>query len=384
LTAIVVELRGDRPAGASQFLRNEWHTHNKNNKSILRRRSAPLPSAFRLVAPLAAAMSIEPIEGGPVMRDQRPAKLVDIAVNGIASMRLRLPAAAEAVAYQPAATHRAALIGSSPEATTVLAMVSRFFADRGIFAEESPHFADPNTGRLFLRVSFDMPPSGLERLRRDFAPLAARLRMEWTIREAAARQRALIMVSRSNHCASDLLDRWEAGLLPLDIRAIVSNHPDAAPLAEAHDLPFHHLPVTAANRERQEASVAALIDDLSIDLVVLARYMRILPPHLCERLRGRCINIHHSFLPSFKGAKAYHQAHARGVKFIGATAHYVSADLDEGPIIEQVVERVDHSQTPEDFVGIGRDLERTALSRAVQWHAEGRVLLNGDRTVIFP
>jgi formyltetrahydrofolate deformylase len=307
----------------------------------------------------------------------------DHGVNGVALPQLRVPEAAKAVAHQPAATNLAALIGSCADATGVLAVVSRFFAEHGICANEAPHFADPETGRFFLRLAFDMPQGALERLRRNFAPVAAGLRMEWTIRDAAARQRTLIMLSRGDHCASELLHRWQAGLLPVDIRAVVSNHPEAATLAHAHGVPFYHLPVTAETQRQQEAQLETLIDDLSINLVVLARYMRILPPHLCKRLHGRCINIHHSFLPSFKGAKAYHQAHARGVKFIGATAHYVSADLDEGPIIEQVVERVDHSQTPDDFVRVGRDLERTALSRAVQWHAEGRVMLNSERTVIF-
>jgi formyltetrahydrofolate deformylase len=318
------------------------------------------------------------------MGDHGPAQRLDSGADAVALTQLRVPDGADRrTRPAAAAANRAVLIGSCADATDVLAVMSRFFAEHGIFSGEASHFVDPETGRFFLRVGLDVAPAALEQLRQDFAPIASRLRMDWTIRDAAARTRTLIMVSRAQHCASELLYRSQAGQLPADVRAIVSNHEDAATLAHAHGVPFYHLPVTPQTKDRQEAQLEALIHDLSIDLVVLARYMRILPPRLCARLRGRCINIHHSFLPGFKGAKAYHQAHARGVKFIGATAHYVSAELDEGPIIEQVVERVDHSQTPDDFVRIGRDLERTAFVRAVQWHAEGRVVLNGERTVVF-
>jgi formyltetrahydrofolate deformylase len=207
--------------------------------------------------------------------------------------------------------------------------------------------------------------------------------MEWRIDDAAKRDRVLIMVSRFDHCLNDLLYRYRTGALAIDIPAIVSNHSDLASLAEWHRIPFHHLPVTAATKAAQEDKLMQLVDELGADLVVLARYMQVLSPDLCGRLRGRCINIHHSFLPSFKGAKPYHQAHARGVKLIGATAHYVTTDLDEGPIIEQAVERVDHTRTPEDLVAIGRDIESLVLAHAVRWHVERRVLLNGSKTVVF-
>jgi formyltetrahydrofolate deformylase len=213
----------------------------------------------------------------------------DCGLNGVALAQQRAPAAAKAVDRQPAPTNRAALIGAN--ATDVLAVVTRFFAEHGICAGEAPHFADPETGRFFLRLAFDMPPGALERLRHIFAPVAAGLRMEWTICDAAARQRTLIMLSRGDHCASELLQRCQAGLLAVDVRAVVSNHQNAAALAHAHGVPFYHLPVTADTQRQQEAQLEALIDDLSIDLVVLARYMRILPPHLCKRLHGRCINI---------------------------------------------------------------------------------------------
>jgi formyltetrahydrofolate deformylase len=207
--------------------------------------------------------------------------------------------------------------------------------------------------------------------------------MVWGLHDGQRRERVLILVSNLNHCLNDLLYRYRTGDLQIDIPAIVSNHPTLEPLARWHGIPFHHLPVLAGNKAEQEAAILALVDDLDIDLVVLARYMQILSPQTCDRLRGRCINIHHSFLPGFKGPRPYRQAHAQGVKLIGATAHYVVAELDSGPIIEQAVERVDHSFSPEHMARVGRDLENIVLARAVHWHVEHRVLINEGKTVVF-
>ena len=279
---------------------------------------------------------------------------------------------------------RAILTISCPDKTGIVAAVSGFLAGQGLFITESSHFGDSLTGRFFMRTVFDASTvRSLDALRAEFAAVAARFGMEWRIDDAAKRDRVLIMVSRFDHCLNDLLYRYRTDALAIDIPAIVSNHSDLASLAEWHRIPFHHLPVTAATKATQEDRLMQLVDDLGVDLVVLARYMQVLSPDLCGRLRGRCINIHHSFLPSFKGAKPYHQAHARGVKLIGATAHYVTTDLDEGPIIEQAVERVDHTRTPEDLVAIGRDIESLVLAHAVRWHVERRVLLNGSKTVVF-
>jgi len=207
--------------------------------------------------------------------------------------------------------------------------------------------------------------------------------MTWTLHDARRKQRVLILVSRAGHCLNDLLYRYRAGILQMDIPAIVSNHRDFYQLAAWHNVPFHCWPVSAATKERAEAQLLQLIDEEKIDLVVLARYMQILSPSVCDRLRGRIINIHHSFLPSFKGAKPYHQAHARGVKLIGATAHYVTSDLDEGPIIDQEVERVDHAMSADDLAEVGHDCENVCLARAVRLHIEHRVMINGNRTVVF-
>lgn len=279
---------------------------------------------------------------------------------------------------------QAILTASCPDTTGIVAAVAGFLAGQGLFITESAHFGDAISGRFFMRTVFDhSSPASLERLRREFAPVAARFGMEWRMDDTAKRDRLLILVSRFDHCLNDLLYRYRTGALPVDIPAIVSNHPDLAPLADWHHVPFHHLPVTPDTKRAQEEKLLRLMEDLSVDLVVLARYMQVLSPELCAALRGRCINIHHSFLPSFKGARPYHQAHARGVKLIGATAHYVTTDLDEGPIIEQSVERVDHTHTPDALVAIGRDIESVVLARAVRWHVERRVLLNGSKTVVF-
>jgi len=239
-------------------------------------------------------------------------------------------------------------------------------------------------GRFFMRISFSAQ-NGMSReeAQRMLAPVIERYRMTAALHPIAERMRVLILVSKFGHCLNDLLYRHRVGALPIEIPAIVSNHRDFYQLAASHDIPFHHLPVTAETKDKQEHRLAELIEDECIDLVVLARYMQVLSEELCQSLAGRAINIHHSFLPSFKGAKPYHQAHARGVKLIGATAHYVTPVLDEGPIIEQEVARVDHAMSTQDLVNMGRDVECLVLSRAVKWHVEHRILLNGNRTVVF-
>jgi formyltetrahydrofolate deformylase len=263
--------------------------------------------------------------------------------------------------------------------------VSTFLVDHGGDIRQSQQFDDRLSGRFFMRVQFVVrePGQSAERLRSDFYVVGQQWQMDWQITPASTPVRTLIMVSKFDHCLHDLLLRHRVGALNIDVPAIVSNHPDLAPLAATYGVPFHHIPVTSATKQDAEAQVLDLVEELQIDLVVLARYMQILSDDLCKRLEGWAINIHHSFLPGFKGAKPYHQAHDRGVKLIGATAHYVTADLDEGPIIEQDVARVDHALTPEEFVTVGRDVEAQVLARAVKWHSERRVLLNGDRTVVF-
>jgi formyltetrahydrofolate deformylase len=268
--------------------------------------------------------------------------------------------------------------------------VSGFLADRGWTITQSQQFDDPQTEALFMRLQFSaakgatMPPGlDAEWLRTEFAPVADRFAMTWRLGDTADRQRILLMVSRFGHCLNDLLFRWSIGALPVHVAAVVSNHPDFARLADSYGIPFHHVPVTAATKPEAEERLLSIIEDSRTDLVVLARYMQVLSADLCKELEGRAINIHHSMLPSFKGARPYTQAHARGVKLIGATAHYVTPDLDEGPIIEQEVARVDHSMSADEVAALGRDVECQALARAVRWHAENRVLLNGRRTIVF-
>ena len=250
---------------------------------------------------------------------------------------------------------------------------------------ESQQFDDRLSGRFFLRVHFEVldPALTIDALRHGFRDVAIRHGMNWQLWDADAPYRTLIMVSRFGHCLNDLLFRWQSGGLQVEIPAIVSNHPDLEPLAAAYGVEFHHIPVTPDTKAQAEDQLRAIIAENNVELTVLARYMQIISDELCAELTGKAINIHHSFLPSFKGAKPYHQAHARGVKLIGATAHYVTAALDEGPIIEQEVIRVDHARTPEQFVQMGRDVEGRTLAQAVQWHAEHRVLLDGNRTVVF-
>ena len=272
---------------------------------------------------------------------------------------------------------------SCPDRPGIVHAVSGFLLEHGGNIEEAAQFNDAGNGLFFMRVQFSCAPDGPDALRKGLTELAERFGMRWQLHEASQPMRTVIFVSREGHCLNDLLFRWKSGLLPLDIRAIVSNHRDFYQLAASYNVQFHHIAVGKANKAQAEARQLEIIEGEGAELVVLARYMQILSDELCQRLAGRAINIHHSFLPSFKGAKPYWQAHARGVKLIGATAHSVTADLDEGPIIEQDVARVDHSKTVEDLTAIGRDTESQVLARAVKWHSEHRVLLSGQRTVVF-
>jgi formyltetrahydrofolate deformylase len=266
----------------------------------------------------------------------------------------------------------------------IVAAVASFLLDHRCNIVESAQFGDPATTQFFMRVSFDSSgATTTEELNAAFARVADRFSLQWDIYDVTVKPRVLIMVSKFGHCLNDLLYRHRIGALPIEIPAIVSNHRDFYKLAAQSDVPFHYLPVNSENKDKQEERLLDIVRQDRCDLVVLARYMQILSPSVCAELPGRAINIHHSFLPSFQGAKPYKQAHDRGVKLIGATAHYVTPDLDEGPIIEQDVARVDHSMSIEACAGVGRDVECAVLARAVQWHVEHRILLNGDRTVIF-
>ncbi|MET9485203.1 formyltetrahydrofolate deformylase [Streptomyces sp. NPDC006638] len=285
----------------------------------------------------------------------------------------------------PSRTQQYVLTLSCPDKQGIVHAVSSYLFITGCNIEDSQQFGDHDTGLFFMRVHFsaETPVTTLEKLRASFAAVGDAFRMDWEIHNADQRMRIVLLVSKFGHCLNDLLFRSRTGALPVDIAAVVSNHTDFAELVASYDIPFHHIPVTADTKARAEAELLELVRAEEVELVVLARYMQVISDDLCKQLNGRIINIHHSFLPSFKGAKPYHQAHARGVKLIGATAHYVTAELDEGPIIEQEVERVGHGVTPEQLVAIGRDVECQALARAVKWHAEHRILLNGHRTVVF-
>ncbi len=272
---------------------------------------------------------------------------------------------------------------SCPDRTGIVHAVSGFLLERGGNIEEAAQYNDRSTGLFFMRVRFACSGHAEAALREQLADFADGFGMSLKLHAAAEPMKTVILVSKEGHCLNDLLFRWKSGLLAIDVRAIVSNHRDFYQLAASYNVPFHHLPVTAATKAQAEAKQLEIIESEGAELVVLARYMQILSNDLCRQLAGRAINIHHSFLPSFKGAKPYYQAHDRGVKLIGATAHYVTADLDEGPIIEQDVERADHTDTVEDLTARGRDTESQVLARAVKWHSEHRVLLNGHRTVVF-
>ncbi|CAM3917680.1 formyltetrahydrofolate deformylase [Bordetella tumulicola] len=273
---------------------------------------------------------------------------------------------------------------SCPDRTGIVYRVSGLLFKLGCNILDSQQFGDDESGRFFLRVHFDLPSAvEVDSLREQFTEVAEGLGMEWQIHDARRKSRLLIMVSKQGHCLNDLLFRVQSGQLHAEIAAIVSNHNDYAGLAASYGIPFHHLPVTPDTKAQQEKQILSLVESEQIDLVVLARYMQILSQDMCEALNGRAINIHHSFLPSFKGARPYHQAHARGVKIIGATAHYVTSALDEGPIIEQDIERVDHTMTAQDLTQVGSDVESLVLARAVRSHVEHRIVLNRNKTVVF-
>ncbi|MES2189698.1 MAG: formyltetrahydrofolate deformylase [Pseudomonadota bacterium] len=279
--------------------------------------------------------------------------------------------------------HAYILTLSCPDRLGIVHAVSGFLLDNGGNIEEAAQYNDPDTGLFFMRVQFACDKLTFEELKASLETFAVPFKMDWKLHSTQSAMRTVIMVSRDGHCLNDLMFRAKSGLLPVDVCAIISNHRDFYQLAASYNVPFHHIPVTADTKAQAEAKQLEIIESEGAELVVLARYMQVLSNDLCKKLAGRAINIHHSMLPSFKGAKPYYQAHERGVKVIGATAHYVTADLDEGPIIEQDVTRVDHKDTVEHLTARGKDTESRVLARAVKWHSEHRVLLNGHKTVIF-
>lgn len=273
-----------------------------------------------------------------------------------------------------------------PDTTGISANVFNFLHKNDGFIISTHNYGDPSTGRFFMRVIFTAVSEKmgkLEYIRQKFIPLAEKYSMEWEINDYNNKPKTIIAVSKYGHCLIDLLHKTKAGQMPIDIVAIVSNHLDMKELTEWYGVKYHYLPTTQDTKQEQEEKILTIIKELDADLLVLARYMQVLSPRMCETLAGKCINIHHSFLPGFKGAKPYSQAYDRGVKIVGATAHYVTSNLDEGPIIEQAVERVDHTYSVEDIGATVKDLETVTLSRAVKWHAERRILLNGNKTVVF-
>lgn len=271
-----------------------------------------------------------------------------------------------------------------PDRPGIVHAVSGALLQHGGNIVENAQFGDLDTGLFCMRTEFDVPESSVDGLLASIADALGDERAVVSVRPADSRPKVLIMVSKYDHCLADLLYRWRDGDLKIDIPLIVSNHADCARLAEWYEIPYVHMPITKDNKAEQEAGLLGLVNEHDVDLIVLARYMQVLSDNVCERMSGRVINIHHSFLPGFKGARPYHQAHARGVKLVGATAHFVTADLDEGPIIEQDVARVDHAHTAEQLTSLGRDTERTVLSRAVKYWSENRVILIGHKTVVFP
>ncbi len=282
-------------------------------------------------------------------------------------------------------SHRYTLSLSCPDRVGVVAAVSGFLASHQGWITEANHHADAEAQRFFMRqeILADSLPFDLATLRARFAPIAAEFRMDWRISDSARKKRVVLLVSKQEHCLYDLLARWQSGDLDIDIPCVISNHDTFRSLVEWHGIPFHHVPVSADNKTAAYAEVARVFDAAEGDVMVLARYMQILSPELCARYPGQILHIHHSFLPSFVGAKPYHQAYTRGVKLIGATCHYVTHELDQGPIIEQDVIRVDHSDAPEDLVRYGKDIEKAVLARGLRYHLEDRVLVHGNKTVVF-
>ncbi len=267
----------------------------------------------------------------------------------------------------------------------IVAAISGFLTDHGCNITDSAQFDDPETGKFFMRVSFVSEEGAtLDALQADFTPVASPFGMDYAFHDEAVKMKVVIMVSRFGHCLNDLLYRWRIGALPIDIVAVISNHTEYQKVVENHDLPFHHIPVTKENKPVAEGQIMDVVRDTGAELIVLARYMQILSDEMCQKMSGRIINIHHSFLPSFKGANPYKQAFQRGVKLIGATAHYVTADLDEGPIIEQDIVRITHAQSAADYVSLGRDVEAQVFARAIHAHIHHRVFQNGNKTIVFP
>ena len=282
----------------------------------------------------------------------------------------------------PGADH--VLLISSEDRKGIVAAVANSIVSQDCNIVESAQYGDPVTGRFFMRVAVSGPADmTVDKFSEAFTPVATAFRLDWRIHDLRKKLRAMIMVSQGGHCLNDLLYRTSTNRLPIDVTSIVSNHTTWQRRAEHESVPFHHLPITPENKLEQEAKLLAMVEDQQVDLIILARYMQVLSDQLCRKLDGRVINIHHSFLPGFKGAKPYHRAYDRGVKMVGATAHYVTADLDEGPIITQDVSIVDHADTVEDLIAQGQDTESRVLARAVKLHSEHRVLLNGNRTIVF-
>ncbi|SDK06686.1 formyltetrahydrofolate deformylase [Aliiruegeria lutimaris] len=280
---------------------------------------------------------------------------------------------------------RFALTVKCPSARGIVAEVSTFLAENGCNILDAHQFDDMQTENFFMRVAFDSEKGAtMEELQAAFLPVVERFGMEHAFHDASEKMKVIIMVSRFGHCLNDLLYRWRIGALPIDIVGVISNHMDYQKVVVNHDIPFHCIKVTKENKPQAEAQQMAIVEESGAELIVLARYMQVLSDRMCQKMSGRIINIHHSFLPSFKGANPYKQAYERGVKFIGATSHYVTADLDEGPIIEQDIVRVTHAQSAGDYVSLGRDVESLVLSRAVHAHIHHRVFLNGNKTVVFP
>ena len=278
-----------------------------------------------------------------------------------------------------------ALPVTCPSTRGIVAAIANYLADHGCNITDSSQFDDTETGNFFMRVSFTSEKGEeMAALTEGFAKTASDFGMDFEFHDEAAKMKVVIMVSRFGHCLNDLLYRWRIGALPIDIVAVISNHMDYQKVVVNHDIPFHCIKVTKANKPQAEAQILQVVEEAGADLIVLARYMQILSDAMCQKMSGRIINIHHSFLPSFKGANPYKQAYERGVKLIGATSHYVTADLDEGPIIEQDIIRVTHAQSPEDYVSLGRDVESQVLARAIHAHIHRRVFLNGNKTVVFP
>jgi len=271
----------------------------------------------------------------------------------------------------------------SPDKPGIVAAIAPLLASKGCDIREAGVYGDPMTKTFFIRMRISSKDLNQAELGAVLKPLAQKMELDWKLKDLSQKMKVLIAVSKFDHCLLDLLHKWRIGSLPIDIVGVVSNHETLKYVAEQNDVPFHHLPISKATKPAQEAAFAKIISETSAELTVLARYMQILSDEFSVKLSGKCINIHHSFLPSFKGAKPYHQAHKRGVKLIGATAHYVTADLDEGPIIEQGVRRVSHSTTAKQMVEIGREVEASVLSRAVKWHSEHRITLNEGRTVVM-